>query len=374
MADAHSPKTDDEAFARLVRWIEEAGGKLAPLVLRMDAGRGRGVQAARRIGSGEVVLRIPHRCLLTRESAQSSAIGQKLTAAGIIPPTSHTWLAAYLLQERGASASPFRPYLDLLPASHPHIPLLFDARDLSFLRGSFTLHRIREKKETLAREYHYLTRAIPALRAFSYEQFVWARLTVLTRVFGITIAGLKTQALVPVADLLNHAQPRQTNWGYVDSTNGFAMTALREFSPGDEVHDSYGRKCNSRFFMNYGFALPDNDDNEARLVFETPRGEQAFVVPARFEAPSTQQMFAFLRSASPPGPRNEENALRMLAEACIRALGAFDTTLAEDDALLEGPAKTGNARTCILVRRGEKRVLHAFLELARTASSLPGAT
>jgi len=28
------------------------------------------------------------------------------------------------------------------------------------------------------------------------------------------------------------------------------------------IFDSYGRKCNSRFLLNYGFVVDDNDANE----------------------------------------------------------------------------------------------------------------
>lgn len=32
--------------------------------------------------------------------------------------------------------------------------------------------------------------------------------------------------------------------------------------------DSYGKKCNSRFLLNYGFYLENNDANEYPLKFE----------------------------------------------------------------------------------------------------------
>ena len=31
------------------------------------------------------------------------------------------------------------------------------------------------------------------------------------------------------------------------------------------VFDSYGRKCNSRFLLNYGFIVEDNDANEVAI-------------------------------------------------------------------------------------------------------------
>lgn len=32
------------------------------------------------------------------------------------------------------------------------------------------------------------------------------------------------------------------------------------------MYDSYGRKCNSRFFLNYGFINQPNDANEVPII------------------------------------------------------------------------------------------------------------
>lgn len=48
-----------------------------------------------------------------------------------------------------------------------------------------------------------------------------------------------------------------------------------------EIFDSYGRKCNSRFFVNYGFSLEFNLDNEALMTFELPRNDPQYAIKAR---------------------------------------------------------------------------------------------
>lgn len=370
MTEASFPRAEldrNEAFARLVHWVEREGGKVERLALGQTDGGERGLYAARPVAPADVLLRIPHACLLTQKRAFSSSIGQKLAASGVVPETSHTWLAALLLEEALQPSSRFRPYLDLLPISYSFMPILFEREELDLLRGSFTLARILERRETLSREYEFLTRLVPALRAYRIEQFVWARLTVITRIFGITVDGEKTVALVPVADLMNHGLPRGTNWGYAGNIGAFAMTAVRGFSVGEQVHDSYGRKCNSRFFLNYGFALAENEENEAMLIVDSEKGLKSFLVSARPEAESTRSMIAALelQSSEPEGRKRGEHVRRMIADACEKALAAFGTTLAEDEALLENPALRGNARTCILMRRGEKQVLHSLLRWTR---------
>ncbi len=66
--------------------------------------------------------------------------------------------------------------------------------------------------------------------------------------------------------MLNHKRPRQTTWTYSDERQGFIIDCLEDIKRGEQVYDSYGRKCNSRFFLNYGFINLNNDANEVPLV------------------------------------------------------------------------------------------------------------
>lgn len=87
-----------------------------------------------------------------------------------------------------------------------------------------------------------------------------------SRVFGIVVDRVKTDALVPLADMLNHQIPKQTSWYYCDQQQGFVIQSIREIAAGTEVFDSYGQKCNSRYLLNYGFTLPANKLNEVVII------------------------------------------------------------------------------------------------------------
>ena len=91
---------------------------------------------------------------------------------------------------------------------------------------------------------------------------------VCSRIFGIDIEGVKTDGFVPYADMLNHKRPRQTSWTYTDDREGFIIEALEDIKRGDQIYDSYGKKCNTRFLLNYGFINLDNDANEFPLTIE----------------------------------------------------------------------------------------------------------
>jgi histone-lysine N-methyltransferase SETD3 len=91
-----------------------------------------------------------------------------------------------------------------------------------------------------------------------------------SRIFGMNINGKKTDGFVPMADMLNHKRPKQTSWTYTDEKGGFVIEALQDVERNDQVYDSYGKKCNSRFFLNYGFIVENNDGNEVPIKVYYP--------------------------------------------------------------------------------------------------------
>src|SRR5690348_9382406 len=75
--------------------------------------------------------------------------------------------------------------------------------------------------------------------------------------------------------MLNHKRPKQTSWYYSNEHEGFIIESLEDIPRGEQVYDSYGRKCNSRFFLNYGFINMNNDANEVALkVTYDPHDDQ----------------------------------------------------------------------------------------------------
>lgn len=357
---------EGERLLRLIRWLEQGGAGISRLGIQLSADGDRGARALGPIAADEAVLEVPLRFILTSEVARASEIGRRIAASGVELRSGHTWLASYLLQEKSAAGSFWRPYLDTLPQTFPRVPL-FHKEELPLLEGSHALARILDRRRALAAEHQDLCRCVPGFARFSLDEFVWARVAVVTRVFGIEIRGEKTDALVPMADMLNHRRPRETSWGFDDERAAFVIHALQGFAAGDPVHDSYGRKCNCRFLMSYGFCLEENPDNEAVIRFDRGQGwdgeEREFHVRASLTAKKTRAMLSFLR-----GLRSERAALRALAAACADALRRFPTTLEEDDALLAGPGLSPDARNAILMRRGEKRVLRFFLDYARAGA------
>eukprot|EP00475_Leptophrys_vorax_P032893 TRINITY_DN5128_c0_g1_i1.p1 TRINITY_DN5128_c0_g1~~TRINITY_DN5128_c0_g1_i1.p1 ORF type:complete len:614 (-),score=186.52 TRINITY_DN5128_c0_g1_i1:64-1905(-) len=393
----------DVPYNVMIQWLLGGGAKFPKLFLQYYDEDYRGVHVSQNIPVEEVIMEIPLKFIITTEIAKESEIGKKIIGSGVNLSSQHSYLACYLLQERHRGHSWWDPYLRCLPQKYANMPINFTDYEKEFLKGSFSLDKMAARVESLQNEYNNICDFVPEFKDIAtYEQFVWARHVVITRIFGMVIQDdIKTNGLVPMADMLNHKRPRETKWTFDKAVNGFTITSLKQLHQGDEVFDSYGRKCNHRFFVNYGFSLDDNEDNEVVLKYllspEDPLfaikakyigvENREFQIPANTEHEKTKEMFSFLRiystqeqdvkafsqikdfkldNINPVSVNNEICMLREVQDAALRCLGGFDTTLEEDERILKEEKLTFNIRNAILMRRGEKQVCHFFVELANS--------
>jgi len=84
-----------------------------------------------------------------------------------------------------------------------------------------------------------------------------------------------------MADMLNHKRPNETSWTFDDTRNAFTITTTKRILKGGQIFDSYGRKCNSRYFVNYGFSLDNNEDNQVALFFCVPKDDPTYQIKAK---------------------------------------------------------------------------------------------
>ena len=146
--------------------------------------------------------------------------------------------------------------------------MFYEESLLAELEGTNFLQILNKKKEDIRDDFKEISSYFEGTEEnFDFTSFVWARMIISSRIFGIQIKGLKTDALVPLADMLNHQVPKTTSWFYSEEKNGFMVQNMeREIPQGAEIFDSYGSKCNSRFLLNYGFIQPSNSFNEVVII------------------------------------------------------------------------------------------------------------
>ena len=174
-----------------------------------------------------------------------------------------------LLEQQKREQSFYHLYFRTFPEKIDGLPTDFSQEELALLEGSPILASIHRKKENMQHDWELMKGFIPELAPFTYEDYKGCRNLVSSRVFGIELEhGVKTGGMVPFADMINHRTPKLSAWEYDQEREGFVLHSMGEISPGLELFDSYGKKCNSRFFLNYGFLEDHNDSNEYLFTLE----------------------------------------------------------------------------------------------------------
>jgi protein-histidine N-methyltransferase len=195
--------------------------------------------------------------------------------------------------------------------------------------------------------------AAPSLADCEFAEFLWARAMVSSRAFSL----LSTEALVPMADMLDHQRPADVEWGYEHPTESFTMRAARDIAAGEVAYDSYGEKSNGKLLELYGFCVDDpRFDDTVLQISSAPDAATSFRVRAS-EMKEETDAVALLRRAI-----GSDRTAAELTAACDRALAAFPTTMEDDEAMLVGGQLTDEAWSCVRERLGEKRVLRAVRE------------
>ena len=370
----------------------------------------RGVLAKNNIMKDEIIMTIPRDCLISLETAFETDYGKKIGEFMYkeLNSPKHCLLTSFLLYEE--KNPKYKYYFDLLPKDFSNFPIFYTPKELEYLKGSPFLLQILEKKEDMKSDYAKLCKYLPDFKQFSYLKFCQARLLISSRIFGISINDNKTDVLAPFADLLNHKRPRQTQWYYDDNLESFVIQATEDIKEGNEIFDSYGRKTNARFLLNYGFCLEDNDTSEFLITVNFnenyPLYEEKkkffqneyelvrrFNLNNNFYESQIIELLSFLRFILFEGDINElynsisssENiyneevpltfyyiqpiskeleikVLKHLGLLCRRALGKYPTTFEEDLNLIKTKKNISfNLRNCLYLLMSEKTVLSYFI-------------
>ena len=369
----------------------------------------RGVIAKSDIVKNEIIMTIPKSCLITLENALETEYGKKIAKFMYreLNSPKHCLLSSFLLFEE--KNLKYKYYFDLLPKDFKNFPVFYTKEELEYLKGSPFLTQILEKKKDMKNDYNKLCEYLPEYKKFKFNKFKEARVLISSRIFGISINDNKTDVLAPFADLLNHKRPRQTQWYYDDNLDSFVIQAIDNIKEGNEIFDSYGKKTNARFLLNYGFCLDDNDTSEYLLSVELTDNYPLFNFKKKFFQNESElirsfnlnnnfyesqiiELLSFLRFILfdgdindlyriicnnsndnkdqsllfyyiPPFSKESEIlVLKHLNLLCRKALDVYPTSFDEDQYIYQkGKNISFNLRNCLLLLMSEKTVLSYFI-------------
>ena len=395
-------------FLRFIRYLYDKGAYVNKIDIVLTDETNRSVITTGQILKKENILRIPYEALITLELAQESEIGKSITSTvkKQLKSPNHCVFTTYLLSEmEKGESSKWKFYLDMLPESYDNFPVFYKEKEEQLLKGTSFLQIVNSKKKEIYQDYVTLCGVINNFQRFSYDNFCKVRMIVSSRIFGVKIKNLKTEVFAPYADMLNHRRVRQTHWNYEDSYNAFVISAIENIEPGYELYDSYGKKCNSRFLLNYGFTLENNEDNEYKLSITLAENSykykeksailknsitKKFTLRKDLEDTQAALLFSFLRFVcfdgdtnlykdykaenvlNPISMNNEIMMLKKLQESIEFLLRDYDTSLEDDVTLLATKKSTlsFNEMNCITMRISEKEILRFYSDLAKYCIAL----
>ena len=346
----------------------------------------------------DILIRVPLDALMTLDLARGTHMGKFFTPQleKKLNSPHHSLLSTFMLTEldKGMN-SKWKYYFDFLPVSYNNFPTFYGEKELSLLKGTQFLELIKKKKREMKEDYDLLTNIIPGYTKYDFNLFKKMREVISSRVFGVTIKGKKNDIIAPYADMLNHKRPRQTHWNFDDESNSFIIRGVSNVKKGQEVFDSYGIKCNSRFLLNYGFTVENNEDNEFKIILILNESSPLFkekmiflggknytkkfsLVINNAESKITP-FFSFLRfilysksnfkdvnTSKPISIENEIILFNKIKELMKNYLSKYPTTLDYDiDYLNKNRKKLDfNEYNCYIIRIGEKKILNYYLNMA----------
>lgn len=330
-------------------WAVAGGAYVDPVEIRVDDEGSRGLFARQQVRAGQLLLRVPRNLVVTHEVMVETEIGGALHSVEGMLHSRYVMHSVWLARERTAPSAAWGPYVDALPASFAYMPTLRPPEELAALAGTRALDLIEQRTEQLRRDLTIVTDLVDEARGLPREVLVWANHAARTR--GYKTPDDRRPALVPIADMANHGDS-VASFAFTDSGD-FEVNATRDLDPGREILGDYGRNPNARWLAGYGFALPDNPDDEVALAF--PASSRAVFVGA--VADDRFRIATFMA-----GDASE------IVAAARRA----------DELVANAPrAAPGDAtwrRTCEIVRAGERAVLAQIIARADELCAACGAT
>lgn len=232
-------------------WLKQGGSEFDNIFFE-EYGNERGVHSNKKIKKDSLVIKIPRKMIIhSNRPSKNSTLMEKLD----IPNKNIHKLVLFMLEDMESGESFFQPYYDILPDDLSHFPIFWTEEELSFLENSHFIDDIISRRKTFYDNYKKLS-TLPDF-SYTFDEYCIIRSLVGSRNFGLNINGEQVIAMVPLGDMFNHDIPADVNWTFDNSLDSYTMRANHSIKKGLQISDSYGKKCNSKYLLYYGFMVGD---------------------------------------------------------------------------------------------------------------------
>jgi len=348
---------------------------------------------------------VPFKYMLTLKTAQEGPLG-KIFSEKRLNPT--VIMALHLMNEKQNATSAWKPWLDVLPSTF-ETPIYWSEADLEEMKGSTLLSVVQKRQDTIVTDHKALFESLNKdypgtfdMAKYTVGEFKWALSTVWSRAFVFNVEKQLVPVIVPFADMFSHANV-ESEFSLEEEAGAFRIKAGQDYKAGEPVYISLGQKPNSQLLLNYGFVLDQNpydtvminmflneDDPfyDIKSKMLKARGQPAETLyylggsdlPADFlralrvqlMKPSELDSYAKVFDNKRVSLENELDVYRQVVAACDTLLKQYPTSAVNDSKAIaseEFKAFAERKQTAMVLRFGEKRVLHRTVELISQAWS-----
>ncbi|XP_038657513.1 SET domain-containing protein 4 isoform X2 [Scyliorhinus canicula] len=262
-------------YVQLRKWLKKKGFNDFYLVPANFPDIGRGLMTTKALQPGDLVIKLPEKCLLTTTTVLSSYLGEYIERwKPRLSPLQA--LCTFLISERHfGSRSSWKPYIDVLPKTYT-CPVYL-AEEVISLFPCPLVKRIQQQKSEV--QELYLTSQCffsslqplfsqPTESVFTYHAFRWAWCSINTRTVYMEHEQSEflsrqpdVYALAPYLDLLNHSPSAQVTAAFNRITRHYEIRTVTKCKRYEQVFICYGPHDNQRLLLEYGFLASSNPHN-----------------------------------------------------------------------------------------------------------------
>lgn len=383
-------------YNNLLSWIKKNGGTINTISIKPSKTNERSVFSNTRIPKNRTVIKIPNKLIIHDGMGQKSFYGRELLRGNYtgIHNLKIALVCIFMLDDMSKNSF-FLPYYKILPNTITNFPIFWDMRILSIIRGCSILDKIEMRKKQFYNDYNIICKCCPKFsQEYTFNDFLFVRVLVGSRNFGIKIDGINRTAMIPASDMLNHSPNPNVDWFYNTNKNCFIMKSNSNIPSHIEITDTYGNKCNNKLLLYYGFALPDNvyntiDIHLSNNKIKTYNEKNHTTLPTSIECElmsslqgeNIVKLFSFLRILTaiennpldsihnldynkPVSLHNELGMLSLLNSYMERLQKKYSLNYHDTCEFIKTINKNNPEYLALLLLRGELQIIRYFIDIS----------